>query len=85
MKNDYESLTHTKWRYQYHIVITPMVCNADGENIRTKASATKAKLSRRALLPVYFLFSPESDSRQRMTRQGEHKAVLFQRQLFFRQ
>lgn len=23
MKNDYESLTHTKWRCQYHIVITP--------------------------------------------------------------
>ena len=23
MKNDYESLTHTKWRYQYHIVLTP--------------------------------------------------------------
>ena len=23
MKNDYESLTHTKWRCQYHIVLTP--------------------------------------------------------------
>ena len=23
MKNDYESLSHTKWRCQYHIVITP--------------------------------------------------------------
>lgn len=23
MKNDYESLTHTKWRCQYHVVITP--------------------------------------------------------------
>ena len=23
MKNDYESLAHTKWRCQYHIVITP--------------------------------------------------------------
>ena len=23
MKNDYKSLTHTKWRCQYHIVITP--------------------------------------------------------------
>lgn len=23
MRNDYESLTHTKWRCQYHIVITP--------------------------------------------------------------
>ena len=23
MKNDYESLTPTKWRCQYHIVITP--------------------------------------------------------------
>ncbi len=23
MKNDYESLTHTKWRCQHHIVITP--------------------------------------------------------------
>ena len=23
MKNDYESLTHTKWRCQYHIAITP--------------------------------------------------------------
>ena len=23
MKNDYESLSHTKWRCQYHLVITP--------------------------------------------------------------
>ena len=23
MRNDYESLTHTKWRCQYHIVLTP--------------------------------------------------------------
>lgn len=23
MKNDYESLSHTKWRCQYHTVITP--------------------------------------------------------------
>ena len=23
MRNDYETLTHTKWRCQYHIVITP--------------------------------------------------------------
>lgn len=23
MKNDYESLSHTKWRCQYHIVLTP--------------------------------------------------------------
>ena len=23
MRNDYESLTHTKWRCQYHIILTP--------------------------------------------------------------
>ena len=23
MRNDYESLSHTKWRCQYHIILTP--------------------------------------------------------------